>query len=482
MRRLLFLFVISLTLTGCQVISAQPVTPTLTPVLLASAPPTATSLSLAGAPAHVTMLPATPTAPRATPTPTSAPPVEPAPVRLVALGQRATVALRTEPRADAPIVTQASGAETFRAEGRSPDGAWLWVTYGQDSPAWIAARDLKLFGDVTTLPIVALTAEAPAAAPATPRPAAQAARLTGKLVFQVVTGGAIYLVNADGSGLRRLTDGIDPVLSPDGTQVAFARWAAPPGIFVLDLRTNEERRVVSANRPRSPAWSPDGGQLAFVHLIATDVCLDSPFGCLPEAALRARFGGQDCLVTPIGRLCIQDFPQRSSERMGIARVNADGQGWLDIPVSSDAQSVTWQPGDATLLYRAAAGLQVTGPDRAPQMVVQDAAVGSPAWSPDGTRFAAQVRLHDRTDIFLFDAAGRRVAQLTSTGTGGVHNVAPAWSPDGRSLLFLSNRDGSWRLYRMNADGSGQAPFLPAALKDIRFSYDFAAERVVSWGR
>nr|MCU0507929.1 hypothetical protein [Anaerolineae bacterium] len=60
---------------------------------------------------------------------------------------------------------------------------------------------------------------------------------------------------------------------------------------------------------------------------------------------------------------------------------------------------------------------------------------------------------------------------------------PAWSPDGKTILFLTDRDGGpgvWTLYRMNADGSGQAPFLPKAMKDVTIKYDFAAERVISW--
>lgn len=476
------LFAVILVLTGCQVIAPRPAAPTLTPVLLASAPPTATPAPMPDAPADNAALSVAPAAPSVTPTATASTSAEPAPARLMALGQRPTLVLRAAPRTDAAAVAQVPGAQTFWAEGRSADGAWLWVAYGEGNRAWIAARDLKLFGDAATLPVVALAAQVPAAAPAATRAPAPAARLTGKLVFQTAAGGDIYLVNADGTGLRRLTDGLDPVLSPNGMQIAFARWGTPPGIFVFDLSTGEERRVISANRPRSPAWSPDGRQLAFVHLVAADICRDSPFGCLDEATLRARFGGQDCLITPVGRLCIQDFPVRSSERLGIARVNANGQEWLDIPAATDAQAVTWQPGSDTLLYRGANGLQTTGPDRSPHTLVQDAAVSSPAWAPDGTRFAAQVRLHDRTDIFLFDASGQRVAQLTATATGGVHNVAPAWSPDGKSLLFLSNRDGAWRLYRINADGSGQAPFLAAALKNVRFSYDFAAERVVSWGK
>ncbi len=485
MRRFSFLLIVSLVLTGCQIVSPRALAPTLTPVLLMPEVAAPATMAVARAPMATVENTASPTGsvePARPLAATAAPPITPTPVRLLALGQRATLILRAEPSAAAAVVARIPGAETLWAEGQSADGAWLWVAHGESDRAWVATRDLQLFGNVTDLPIVAERVEVPAAAPAELPTAAPAPRLAGKIVFQTATGGAIYLLNADGSGLRRLTDGLDPILSPDSAQIAFARWTTPHSIYVLDLRTGQERRVISADRPRSPTWSPDGGQIAFVHLVATGVCLDSPFGCLDEATLRARFGGQDCLVTPLGRSCIQDFPQRTSEQMGIARVNADGQGWLDIPAATDAQAVVWQPGSAALLYRGAGGLQVTGPDRTPQTLVRDAAVGSPAWAPDGTRFVAQMRQHDRTEIFLFAASGQQVAQLTATATGGVHNVAPAWSPDGKSLLFLSNRDGAWRLYRMNTDGSGQAAFLPAALKDIRFSYDFAAERVVSWGR
>jgi Tol biopolymer transport system component len=31
---------------------------------------------------------------------------------------------------------------------------------------------------------------------------------------------------------------------------------------------------------------------------------------------------------------------------------------------------------------------------------------------------------------------------------------PAWSPDGRSIAFVSDRDGRYEVYLMNADGSG----------------------------
>ena len=319
-----------------------------------------------------------------------------------------------------------------------------------------------------------------------PRQAAPPLRLPGKLVFQTAIGGDIYVVNADGTGLRRVTDGIDPILSPDGTQLAFARWGSPAGVFVLDLRTGEERRVATVDRPRSPIWSPDGSKLALTHVTKSTECRVTPFGCLSDDELRSRFGGRNCLDTPYGRFCIDDFPMTETNQIGIARIGTDGQGWQDIVSETDAQSLNWQPRQDEILFRRAGGLQTIGADGRPQELVHNVDLNSPAVSPDGQRIAVQMHLHDHKDIFLLDAAGQIVQRLTTPPYGGGHapdNVAPSWSPDGKTILFLSNRDGgAWRLYRMNADGSDQALFLPGTLKDIPFRYDFAAERVVNWGR
>ena len=60
-----------------------------------------------------------------------------------------------------------------------------------------------------------------------------------------------------------------------------------------------------------------------------------------------------------------------------------------------------------------------------------------------------------------------------------NNVAPAWSPDGRYVAFLSDREGvdNWHIYVMNADGSDQRKLL-----DVPVKYEAASERVLSWTR
>jgi Tol biopolymer transport system component len=83
---------------------------------------------------------------------------------------------------------------------------------------------------------------------------------------------------------------------------------------------------------------------------------------------------------------------------------------------------------------------------APPGVPAGGIYGSPRWSPDGTRLAAERRLPGgASEIVVIDVASghARVAAASATG----RNVTPAWLPDGRTLIFASDRVGrSFQLY------------------------------------
>ncbi len=561
---------VTLALSGCQLIgrTAAPA-PTPTAIYLA---PTASPLPPAAAPAD-TPAPATGTnAPLVAARPTATAPAT-ATTRLMALGVRPTVALRSAPIAAASTLTTVNGSQVLWAEGRTADGQWLRVTYGNaGGRGWVANDDVHLLGKADSLPVVAAEAITPATAPiaaavgqgelpgrTTPAvlnvrggpgldqpivgqldagtavaiagrtdkgdwlairwPAAAptgrawvatslvevtgpvadlpvlatqttgavaaAPALAGKIAFETRTGGDIYVVNADGSGLRRVAAGLDPMFSPDGARLAYARWDAPHGIFVLDLASGQEQRVASAKRPRSPTWSNDGSKLVFAHSTRDYTCLETPIGCYDEATIRQVFGGNDCMDTPQGRFCISDFSVRNVDDTGLAQVTIADGAWLDLLPGPVAQSPTWYPGQNEVLFRGKSGLQAITPGSSPRPVVENVDLGSPAWASDGQRIAAQIYLHDHADIFLLDANGKTQKRLTAPTVSykrAANNVAPAWSPDGQSILFLSDRNGAWRLYRMDADGANQALFLPDVLGGLTFNYDFAAERVVSWSR
>ncbi|SEN12974.1 TolB family protein [Lihuaxuella thermophila] len=74
---------------------------------------------------------------------------------------------------------------------------------------------------------------------------------------------------------------------------------------------------------------------------------------------------------------------------------------------------------------------------------------SPRWSPDGTKI-----VFSRSDgnIYVIDANGKNLTNLTNTDET-VINSEPDWSPDGSKIVFHSNRTGQSHIFVMNADGS-----------------------------
>ncbi len=86
---------------------------------------------------------------------------------------------------------------------------------------------------------------------------------------------------------------------------------------------------------------------------------------------------------------------------------------------------------------------------------------SPAWSPDGKRLvfrAAGADVFEASDIWIMHADGSGQANLTKDKQS---NWGATWSPDGKHILFNSTRDGGRpHLYIMNPDGSGLRRLCP----------------------
>jgi eukaryotic-like serine/threonine-protein kinase len=76
-------------------------------------------------------------------------------------------------------------------------------------------------------------------------------------------------------------------------------------------------------------------------------------------------------------------------------------------------------------------------------------------SPDGTKLAAEVyasSIHSESDIWLYDVSRGVKSRLTS-GPGSAR--VPCWSPDGKHIIFSSDRKGHYDLYEKAVDGGGK---------------------------
>jgi len=393
--------------------------------------------------------------------------------------------VRTGPGTAYPIIGGLSRGDTVEVVGKNTAGTWLRIAYsGQE--AWIAAAYVDLTGSLAAVPEVsapspprqtAAMESATVAAQAAPVPTSE---LTGKLVFQVCNGCHIYVINADGSGLRRLTDGMDPAWSPDGTKVAFARWRDPRGIYVIDEDGSNETLLFGWSQAKAPAWSPDGSRIVFTR----------------------RYGGQEKDVELFPGWTLPAHPWW---KLGLVRV--EDRYFTELLCYDHSFSPTWSPDGKVIAYDSDYGLHLTSEDgsiggqsydRSLHALSTDVRDTAPAWSPDGTRIAFMFKQHDHWEVYVMNADGSNRVRLTHEELftpRPPNNVSPAWSPDGRHIAFFTDRNSEpgsselkWELYVMNADGSNQHPMfetapstgIRAGLDGLPIEYGFVAERMVSW--
>ncbi len=406
---------------------------------------------------------------------TSSPPASPQ-AQGVVLAHK--LRLRAGPGLDQPILGHVMQGEEIRVLGRSDHAGWLKVRTSADQVGWVAAPWVRISVDVVSLPVVGHeTTGVPR-----PQPSPQ-----GTILFQDRPGGTIYLIRADGSGLQRVTTGLDPAWSPDGRQIAFTRWRSEgDGVFVRDLRSGEERLVVRANKPRSPTWTRDGRALIFDMEAREESCRQTPFGCMDEAQLRALFQGQDCGPLPgLGWVCIADLPLGHRVQWGLQKVDLqDGSRW-DLP-ASDIRAPRHHPTQPGVLALGKSGAVLVDAvdSEPPQRIIEYGFLGAPVYSPDGAFIYVSRKDGDSWNIWRYRADGSQPLALTHPPLWRdrpVHNVAPAVSPDGRYVLFLTNRRGPWELWIMTQDGRDPHPFAPQALRAIHFQFDFGPSRMVDWG-
>jgi Tol biopolymer transport system component len=170
----------------------------------------------------------------------------------------------------------------------------------------------------------------------------------GKLAFLSGKGCSdfvfnLYVVRSDGSGLRNLTSTLgpskchnpsfgpasDPVWSPDGRKLAFVRRNASLGhpIYVVKADGSGLRRLTqSPARDADPTWSPDGRKLAFVSDRDgnSEVYVMNTDGSGQRNVTRNPAFDADPTWSPDGRKLA--FVSNRDGRNGVYVMNADGSG------------------------------------------------------------------------------------------------------------------------------------------------------------
>jgi len=195
--------------------------------------------------------------------------------------------------------------------------------------------------------------------------------------------------------------------------LAFKRPAGPglnPGITVLDLATGQRQNLTTTQDDAYPAISWDGGQVAYKSGSSIYVMQNGQARNLVEG----------------------DLPTWSPDDAWIAYERWHGEGIWVIPSSGGtavrvADSAEWCYGrTATSWYYSSSG---------------------PEWGASN-----QIVYQKGCRIYVMNADGSGRRQLTGDLTA---DYDPTWSPDGKQIAFVSQRNGHAELFVMNADGSDQ---------------------------
>ncbi len=290
----------------------------------------------------------------------------------------------------------------------------------------------------------------------------------------------IYIKSVDGGTPVRLTDGatpdLHPLWSPDGSRIAFLRKSeAETDLVVKNLAGGAERILRRMRDPlalwssvnefsgcQSPSWTPDGKEIVLTDSLSRDkgyglVSVSSTTG--EEKVITSPPGeDQDCYsrVSPDGRTIA--FVRYLSHWVGdIYTMDGDGGNLKRVTFDSrDVRGLDWTAEGRQIVFasklRGAYELRVidkSGGESTP-IPSDTASIADPNVSPKGG-FIAFVESEENWNIWRTSIEDGQIGKAERFLASSGQNHSPSFSPDGKTIAFVSDRSGNPEIWLSDAD-------------------------------
>jgi serine/threonine protein kinase len=286
--------------------------------------------------------------------------------------------------------------------------------------------------------------------------------------------GLLYQVPVRGGASKRITQGVDSSVSfdPEGKKMGFIRQDKVKGEYSLITAASDgtAERVLTTRRNTDMFsvygldWSPDGKLLAVLdgtyeggfHMKVIGVNVED--GSVKPISFRQWFAvlqvkwmddgsglilnAADQSVSPI-QLWYVSYPAGES-----TRITNDSNDYYGVSLSAKSQDLVTVQSTRLVNTWVAPTDDFSRITRIASTSAVSRSYGV-AWTPDNRLIYSSMG-GDKLDLWSMKSDGSEKTQLTFDSGSNYH---PSVSPDGKYIFFVSNRSGSFNIWRLDSDGS-----------------------------
>jgi len=283
----------------------------------------------------------------------------------------------------------------------------------------------------------------------------------------------LYAISVLGGTPRKILEPLNSPISfsPDGKRLVYTRHTDDSKTLCLvtaNAADGGDQRIIATTQKNefiAPNFSPDGARILYT---AGDSREDGWYWHLDEIPAeggeakvlneprKGRFFGAIWFPDGQGILLSAAAPDSKLIQLWyvsypsgeISRITNDLIGYNSLGISADGKNIiSVQLTRTNSLW--SVPFSESGSSAAPRRLTEDTLlIQSMAWTPDN-RIVFDSFDNGKTHLWMMNADGTNKHQITPEN---IEEYRPAVSPDGRFLIFLSNRSGAWQLWRTNLDG------------------------------